>query len=332
MAKCKTGLDVQSWLFDARKWNRTKARLWLKRHGQKTPKADETDNYVRYRQKIPAHFKKGSFRTIAVDERKGIKAVVACPRSGRSNPMPTILALNPKPKRKKPAKKRSTKKQSQAKGKQPMAKKKKRGGKKKRRNPSGGGFARSTIGGVHFMNAVKDSIPMLFGAVAAKFAAKRFADGGGEMEDWTWKNYLLAVAGGLVGAIAVSAVIKGRGNIAQKVFQGALVLIVYKIWTLEIAPKNATLESWFGEYPEGNEYGQIWQGDETDYMTGGDGFWRPVDETHRLPSAAGFGQVVPYAPGAMGDDIVAPGPVMGQDVAMAPASSDISQEFVRAYG
>lgn len=261
--------------------------------------------------------------------------------------MPTIVAMNPGGKRKKPAKKRTTKKTHSKRKVPTMARKKgrKRAAPKKRRrrrNPSSKrrgrarSYARSTIGGVNFQGAIKATIPLLFGAVAAKFAAKRFAEGGGEMDDWSWKNYLLALTGGLVAAIATSALIKGRGNLAQKIFEGSMLLVGYKIFTTELAPKNPTLSSWFsgyGQIPEGNEYGDIWRGDDADYMTGADNFYRPLDESHRTPEAAGLGQIVP-ATATMGDEVVPATPVMGglgQDVDISPSARSISSEFESAY-
>lgn len=221
---------------------------------------------------------------------------------------------------------------------------------KTRRNPSSRRttrrtvtrYAQGTLGGVNIMGAVKNSLPLLLGAVAAKFAAKRFAEGGGEMDDWNWKNYLLALAGGMVAAIGTSAILKGRGNLAQKIFEGSILIVGYKIFTTELAPKNATLSSWFsgmGQLPEGNEYGQIWQGDETDYVQGYDGFYRPIDESHRLPATAGFGEIVPATAtmGYFGDEIVPASGSMGQEeeeavIATAkPISTSISKEFENAY-
>ena len=218
-----------------------------------------------------------------------------------------------------------------------MAKKKgrKRGRKRTRRNPSRGRtYARATLGGVQFQNALKTAIPLVFGAITAKFSAKRFADGGGEFEDWTWKNYLIGLVGALVAAIAASALLKTRGNIAQHIFTGGLVLIIYKLWTLEIAPKNPTLSAWFSgdeDMLPGNEYGQLWQGDEADYMTGADGFYRPVDETHRLPETAGYGDVVVPATPTLGDVVVPATPTLGETMA-SPVARTTTNVFERAYG
>ena len=337
MAACKTGMKIQSILFDRAQWTAGRAKKWLRGHGAKTPKVDATADNLRFRQAPPFHFKKGSFRTKTLDQPMGIKAVVACPlEKYRRNPLPTIVAMNPRKGKKKTVKRRKTLKAKT--GGRTMAKKKtrKRRSTKRRRNPSRARtYARTTFAGVQFQNALKTAVPMLFGAVAAKFAAKRFADGGGEMEDWTWKNHLLGLVGALVAGIAASALLKTRGNIAQNIFTGGLVLILYKIWTLEIAPKNPTLSAWFGgdeDMLPGNEYGQLWQGDEVDYMTGADGFYRPVDESHRLPEAAGYGDVVTPATPTLGDVVVPATPALGADMASSRAAVKTTDVFRRAYG
>jgi len=239
--------------------------------------------------------------------------------------MATIIALNPSKKgkkKKKPAKKKpaankkpaALKKHTRGKS---MAKGKKK--KSKRRNPSvksrakslarrGGSYAKSTIAGINMTAAVKNTFPQLLGAVATKFAAKKFADGGAESDNWTWKNYAFGALGGFVAAFIMSAALKKRGA-AQKVFEGSLLLLGYKIFTNEIAPKNDTLEEWFGEADEDfdpydgvGDPGDIWTGSEIDYVKGADGAWRPAGEAHRLPQGQQRG---------MGDVLVTPDPRFG---------------------
>lgn len=344
-------MSIQTILFDKETWNQKRARAWLKGHGAKAPKVDARGAYYRYRQAPPFHFKKGSFRTKEIDPDLNIKAVVACPQEGRSNPMPTLLAINPK--KKKPRKARPKKKATSKKGPKPMAKKKgkKKGSKKGRKNPSFGGaasYARNKIAGIDFKHAFKTAIPMLFGAIAGKFTAKRFAEGGAELEDWTWKNYLLCIAGGAGAAIASRALLKLPNTTTQNVFMGAAFIVAYKIFTLELAPKNSTLSEWFGGFGEEGatpspaalpdyarditeSYGQIWEGGETDYVQGADGYYRPIDESHRLPETAGYGDVVVPAGPTMGDVIVPAGPTMGEAPDPGTMAAKISREFQSAY-
>jgi hypothetical protein len=282
-----------------------------------------------------------------------------------ANEMPTIVALNPgkkrgkrkgkakrkkrrnltakqikyfgtarqkaalKTKKKRPAKKKTAAKRtaSTSKGTNVMAKKRRKYSKKraKRRNPSGGG-TRGSILGVNMMGAVKSGVPLLFGALIAKFTAKKFADGGGEMDNWTWKNYSLGLVGGLVAAFATGAILKKRAA-AQKVFEGALLLVGYKLFTNDIATQNPTLESWFGANdfdPYGSlsdGMGDIWQSGSSNYVRGVDGYWRPADESHRKLPAPGR---IPYGyrqgiRKGMGDVLVDPDSRYG-DVMVTPDS------------
>lgn len=224
--------------------------------------------------------------------------------------MPVIVALNPAKKKKKGEKKKGKKRKmtalqkkyfgtkAQRKGTEKMATaKKKPGPKKKRGNPNQIIKYKTrpnsmAIGGVNLGGAVKATVPMLFGALVAKFAAKKFAAGGAETDNWSWKNYLLALAGGFVAAFGTNAILRKRAA-AQKVFEGALLLIAYKVFTNEIAPQNQSLDTWFGADADFDPYagvdggvgeiGDIWQGGTEDYVKGVDGMWRTTSEAHRMP-------------------------------------------------
>mgnify|MGYP000739870988 CR=1 FL=1 len=197
-----------------------------------------------------------------------------------------------KAKKKKPARKKTAarKTASTTKETKPLEKKRRKYSKKRtrRRNPNGGGGGRNILG-VNMFGAVKSGVPLLFGALCAKFAAKKFASGGGEMDNWTWKNYLLGLTGGLIAAFGTGAILRKRAA-AQKVFEGALLLVGYKLFTNDIATQNQTLESWFGADDDFDPYGDlsdgmgdIWQSGSSNYVRGVDGYWRPSDERHRLP-------------------------------------------------
>lgn len=276
--------------------------------------------------------------------------------------MPTIIALNPRPKAKKKKKKQKKRKmtalqlkyfgpksqrkkkrknkrkrpamtalqkkyfgnKSQRKEAVTMPKSKKKAIKKRKNPPakkrSYRRYARQTLGGVNMMGAVRSTVPLLFGALVAKFAAKKFAEGGAESDNWTWKNYLLALAGGFTAAFLTSATLKKRAA-AQKVFEGSLLLIAYKLFTNEIAPQNPSLESWFGATDEFDPYsgmgydtgdeGDLWAGDNEDHIKGIDGYWRPVSESHRLPAANRMGDVMVAPDPRYGDVMVSPDPRYG---------------------
>ena len=71
--------EVQSLLFDRRKWTPEKVKKWIKEHPQyHMRKMDITDRFIRVRQKSPKEFP--MFRTITFSDRKGIKAVIGLER------------------------------------------------------------------------------------------------------------------------------------------------------------------------------------------------------------------------------------------------------------
>ena len=198
----------------------------------------------------------------------------------------------------------------------------------KRQNPSKRRavyrYGRSTLGGINMMGAAKSTVPLLFGALVAKFAAKKFAPGGAEGDNWSWKNYLLAAAGGFVAAFGTSAVLKKRAA-AQKVFEGSLLLIAYKLFTNDIAPLNTYTEDWFSGADDFDPYagadlgepGDLWTGDEEDYVKGIDGYWRPTSESHRRPQQAMGDVMVDPQPryGGYGDIMMDPNPRYGYGAA-----------------
>jgi len=189
------------------------------------------------------------------------------------------------------------------------------------------------LGGINVGGALKDMLPLMCGALLAKFTAKKFAEGGAEGDNWTWKNYGWGLLGTTVAAVGTAALFR-RSRIAQKVFEGGLLLLAYKIFTNELAPKSQYLDSWFGAdediYPDMNGFGgpeaekwdlnegDIYQGDETDYVYGADQAWRPVDEMHREVSGAlieqrdpSFGALIEKADPSFGVDIERADPTFG---------------------
>jgi hypothetical protein len=53
--------------------------------------ADNTKSYCRVRQEDPSHFTKGSFRTIDVKGRKGVKAVIGRPKGKKKTRIQSLL-------------------------------------------------------------------------------------------------------------------------------------------------------------------------------------------------------------------------------------------------
>jgi hypothetical protein len=77
------GMAVQSLLFPKDKWTAATAQAWIGSHdGFADNGADETDQYLRYRQADPAAFAEGSLRTI--DFGTDIRAIVGRPKAAKS--------------------------------------------------------------------------------------------------------------------------------------------------------------------------------------------------------------------------------------------------------
>lgn len=85
MKKCPRGTEIQSVLFSTDQWTARDARGWLLAHQFLAPRVDRTKNYLHYRQDPPGRFVKSSIRTIDLEARKGIKALVGCPKK-KTNP------------------------------------------------------------------------------------------------------------------------------------------------------------------------------------------------------------------------------------------------------
>lgn len=81
--------EIQTILFNKKKWSVSAAKKWLIEHGKKAPAADTTAEYHRFRQSPTFNFEAGTFRTITLGAAsRGIKAVVAVPKKAKK-PNPT---------------------------------------------------------------------------------------------------------------------------------------------------------------------------------------------------------------------------------------------------
>lgn len=72
--------EIQTLLFDARRWAPTDAQRWALKHGFKASQIDQPAEYLRIRQHDPSQYMKDRMRTIALSEKDGIKAVVGVPK------------------------------------------------------------------------------------------------------------------------------------------------------------------------------------------------------------------------------------------------------------
>jgi len=182
------------------------------------------------------------------------------------------------------------------------------------------------LGATGIAGAAKSMIPMVLGALAAKLAQKRFGDKTSEDASggWTWKDYLVGAAGGLVASLGSRYLFKANPQTSQKVLEGAFTILLFKLITQEIVPMSSTAKDWLGaddmlgEGETWSGYGQETYGQETygqetygigdlfespegvQYVLGADGQWRPIDSSNRL-----IGDVDDFAamvePSAMGE-------------------------------
>jgi hypothetical protein len=248
-----------------------------------------------------------------------------------------ILAVNPRRKKsgtKKGARKMPVIKRRRRNDPDPNPRRRRR---RRAKNPTAitrravGRYAAGTLGGINIGGAFKNTLPLVVGALAAKFSAKKFTkDDGSEGANWTWKNYGFGLLGGFIAAAITQMIFKARAGASQKVMEGAFLLTAYKIFVNEIASQGDTLSAWFSEdetplLPVGQDSqaqvpvvaGTIAQAaDGQNYVMGQDGMWRPISEEHRLPVAYGD-NVVPVRPemGGFGDNVVPVRPEMGEDLA-----------------
>lgn len=87
--RCPRGTTIQTLLFDKRHFTKTQAREWITKYGEAAGKADEKANFLRYRQRDPQDFEKGSLKTITLAP--DVKAVIGCPKQ-RNNPRPPKMS------------------------------------------------------------------------------------------------------------------------------------------------------------------------------------------------------------------------------------------------
>jgi hypothetical protein len=222
--------------------------------------------------------------------------------------MSEILLINP---RKKRAKKSATGRITPAKRKRvkKMAKKRTRKKATKRRrprtNPSKGRkaatYTSGLLKGLNFKTAFGNIAPIQLGMFAAKFAAKRFGESATETDpdSWNWASYAKGGLGAVVAGMIAQNFKSGWG---QKVLEGGLNIMAYKIIQNELITKSEFATEWLGADQPSYEEG-VWE-------VGRDGGYFPVDERHRLPEMAGTGTLEPVGP--LGDQLEPVGR-LGQD-------------------
>jgi hypothetical protein len=180
--------------------------------------------------------------------------------------MPVVVGVNPSMIRKpKPSKGGKPRKEKSMAGKK-KGKKKGSGGSKPKtktrtvtvtkwrtRNPAkkkkgGGGRARAKrgIAALDIGKAIRGSVALVAGMVAAKAAVNKITAGGSETERWSWPNIATAALTGFLAAFLLGAVFNLPRSTTSLIFMGGLALSLYKAFTTKLAPKWTWAESWFG--------------------------------------------------------------------------------------
>jgi hypothetical protein len=279
-----------------------------------------------------------------------------------------VLTINPTSKKRKKGTKKGKTMAAKKKSKKTTAPKRRR-----RRNPSVrktaraiGRRASSRFMGMNIMGALRGAPPRAAGMLAAKWAAKKFPgmEGGGEGDNWTFKNYLGGGIGALLAGFIAENFKRGTG---QKVLEGGIDLLMYKIFMNEVVPQNSFLSNQFGadeivsmlgeddepivmlgEGEDDLDAGDMLLGDDGEiYMMGEDGYTRPISENHRMLAAEMANRALEanYAgalerPGTLGGALERPGTLggalerpgtLGEMAVYPPSGAYAADPFMQAY-
>lgn len=250
----------------------------------------------------------------------------------RKNPTLEILALNPR--RKGAGRAKHGRKNMEVKRRKRSRRRRARRNPATYMNPAPGRWrararraytaTRGFLSGTGIGGALRSLFPLTIGAMAAKITQRKFGDKTAEGSNWTWKDYLLAGLGTGVVGLGSRYLLRINPATSQKIMEGGLLLIAYKLITNEVAPMNSELSKWIGAdegVPIGYGYGYMGAADEGSwsgfsigdlyedaygrtFMLAEDGTWQDVTDTGRL--LGGYGQ------DTYGDALVTPGGY-GQD-------------------
>lgn len=160
--------------------------------------------------------------------------------------------------------------------------------------------AKSTFVGLNIKSALKDQIPIQIGMFGTKFFAKLFGPEATEMDpsSWNWSSYAKGAAGAVAAGFVAQTIKPGMG---QKVLQGGLSLIFYKMIQNNLVTGNDFAEKHFGieqedddiyipdEYAEMSGYGEndYEPGDVEDDESGNSYLLGDDYEWHALPESSG---------------------------------------------
>jgi hypothetical protein len=184
------------------------------------------------------------------------------------------------------------------------------------------------LGGVGAGHALKTAGAGLVGVLAAALIRRKFGSSDNIQAKWEWKDYLMAGIGGLGASLVARHLFKASSQTAGNILNGALILIGFKLIEEKIVPSSTTLQNWIGaENPEGSWSGigqadpstmgylpgDMYQADDGQtYAYGDDGYWRPINESHRMLGQGqdlyGMGDAV-NRPGGLGEPLAPIGPM-----------------------
>lgn len=175
---------------------------------------------------------------------------------------------------------------------------------------------RGFVAGMGIGEALKTMAQGMIGAAAGMLVRKKFGTVGNFSDNWEMKDYFMAGLGGVGAALVAKMAFKASPATSRNIMVGGLALVGIKLLQDELIPKNATLQSWFGDDTFGDGAEGSWQGigadealmvgdiqmgdDGAAYVYGEDGQWRPADDSHRLNGIDELSGLVP--PGKLGEE------------------------------
>jgi hypothetical protein len=193
--------------------------------------------------------------------------------------------------------------------------------------------ASSAVKGLNFKTALKNVPVHTLGMMAAKWAAKKFGTAASETDpgSWNYASYLKGSAGAALAAFIANVVKPGTG---QRVLEGGLSLMLYKLAQNELIAGNAFWSGQLGEadYQYDRVPGAIEENEAGEsYILGEDYQWYPLEGYGEVYDRQGVGgELVEPGPLGYAGALVAPGPLgYGADESEANLNSLYTNSFLR---
>lgn len=196
--------------------------------------------------------------------------------------------------------------------------------------------------GLNIKSAIHEGIPFLAGIFAAKLGARKWG-GGTELDPntWTWKTYLMGGLGAFGGAMLANMFRPGMG---QKVLNGGIGFLIFKLVEHKLVAGHPTAEAWFGA-DESWGYAGFGADDPNVLQLDGEGTpWMmseagplPLDERHRMPELDGFygaDDDLPEMQGTWGEALVSPGRLGSYGEALVSPGrlgQDVREDYLAKY-